>query len=279
MKKYIFILVCVFVFMSAVFSQTLRQPVSAIYLGLTSYSTQHQDVFSYLNNQSALAQMKNVATGVYGERRFLLSATSLYTAAVAIPTKNGNFGINVKYSGFKNFNENQMGLAYARSLGKKVDLGIQFNYYSYRIPSYNSANTINVEIGAMLHLTDQLNMGLHVYNPIGGRFSKTNEKLTTAYTVGVGYDVSNNFFVGTEIVKEENFPINVNVGIQYRFMKQFFARAGIASATSTVYTGFGIGWKNFRLDITGSYHPQLGLSPGLLLIMNFGESVAVSTNE
>lgn len=218
-----------------------------------------------------MAQIKNVVAGVYGESRFLLNATSLYTAAVAIPTKNGNFGVNIKYSGFKNFNENQIGVAYARSLGKKVDVGIQFNYYSYRIPAYNNASTVNIEFGAIIHLTDQLNVGLHVYNPIGGRFFKTNEKLTAAYTVGLGYDVSDNFFVGTEIVKEENFPINVNTGIQYRFMKQFFARAGITSATSTGYAGFGISWYTVRVDITGSYHPQLGLSPGVLLIMNFGK--------
>lgn len=279
LKKYICTTAFLFFLIPTGFSQSLRQPVSAIYLGLASYSTQHQDVFSYLNNQAALAQIKNVTTGVYGERKFLLSATSLYTAAVALPTKDGNFGINVKYSGFKNFNENQIGLAYARSLGKKVDVGIQFNYYGYLVPAYNSANTINVEVGAIFHLSGQLNMGMHVYNPIGGRFSNTNEKLTTAYTIGLGYDVSDNFFVGTEIVKEENFPINVNTGIQYRFLKQFFARAGIASATSTGYGGFGVSWNNLRLDITGSYHPQLGLSPGLLLIMNFGKQPNSLMNE
>ncbi len=271
LKKNIYTTACLFFFTSVCFSQSLRQPISAIYLGLASYSTQHNDVFSYLNNQAALAQIKNVGVGVYGETRFLLNATNLYAAAIAIPTKDGNFGINVKYSGFKNFNENQIGVAYARSLGKKVEVGIQFNYYSYRVPAYNSANTVNVEFGAIIHLTDQLNVGLHVYNPIGGRFSKTNEKLTAAYTIGLGYDVSDNFFVGTEIVKEENFPINVNTGIQYRFIKQFFARAGIESATSTGYAGFGISWNTSRLDITASYHPQLGLSPGLLLIMNFGK--------
>lgn len=279
MKKNIFITAILFFLSPVCFSQALRQPVAAIYPGLGSYSTQHDDVFSYLNNQAALAQIKNVAIGVYGERRFLLTATSLYTAAMAVPTKNGNFGINIKYSGFKNFNENQIGLAYARSLGKKVDIGVQFNYYGYRVPSYNSANTVNFEIGAIVHLTDQLNMGVHVYNPVGGKFSKTDEKLTSAYKVGLGYDVSERFFVSTEIVKEEDFPVNVNTGIQYRFMKQFFARAGIASATSTGYAGVGISWNNFRLDVTGSYHPQLGISPGLLLIMNFGTPAITSTNE
>ena len=279
MRKYIFIAAIVFLISADIFSQALRQPVAAVYLGLGSYSTQHDDVFSYLNNQAALAQIKNVTAGVYGERRFLLTATSLYTAAIAIPTKNGNFGINIKYSGFKNFNENQIGLAYARSLGKKCDVGVQFNYYSYKVPSYNSAATVNFEIGAIVHLTDKLNMGLHVYNPVGGKFSKTDEKLTAAYTVGLGYDVSDNFFISTEIVKEEDFPVNVNTGIQYRFMKQFFVRAGIVSATSTSYAGAGVSWKNFRLDVTGSYHPQLGLSPGLLFIFNFGTPANVTTNE
>lgn len=262
-----------------VFSQSLRQPVSAVYLGLAAYSTQHSDVFSYVSNQASLAQMKNISVGIYGERKFLLTETSLYTAAVAIPTKKGNFGVNIKYSGFKNFNENQIGLAYARSLGKKVDIGAQFNYYSYRVPSYNSASAYNFEVGAIFHLTDKLNMGIHVYNPVGGNFSKTDEKLASAYKVGIGYDVSDNFFVGSEIVKEENFPVNLITGVQYRFEKQFFARLGIATATSTGYAGVGLSWNNFRLDITGSYHPQLGLSPGLLLIMNVGKPNIVPDND
>jgi hypothetical protein len=123
----------------------------------------------------------------------------------------------------------------------------------------------------MVHLTDKLNMGVHVYNPVGGKFSKSDEKLTAAYKMGLGYDVSEQFFVSAEVIKEEDYPVNANAGVQYRFMKQFFARAGISSASSSGYVGVGIGWNKLRLDITGSYHPQLGLSPGLLLIMNFGD--------
>ena len=252
-------------------TQSLRQPISAVYLGLGAYSTEHTDVFSFVNNQAALAQVKGTTVGVYGEQRFLLSATSVYTAALAIPSKMGNFGVSVKYLGFKNFNENQIGLAYARSLGKKVNIGVQFNYYGYKVPAYNNANTVNFELGAVVHLTDQLNVGVHVYNPVGGKLSKTDEKLTSAYKFGLGYDASDRFFVSAEIVKEENFPVNMNAGIQYQFAKQFFARAGLASATSTGYAGVGLAWDNFRLDISGSYHPQLGISPGLLLIMKLGK--------
>ena len=279
MRKLFLIMAFIFYLPDVGYSQILRQPVSADNITLGSYSTKQYNVFSYLNNQAALAQMKYTSAGVYGERRFLLAATSLYSASFAIPTKNGNFGFNIMYSGFKNFNENQIGLAYARSLGKKVDVGIQFNYYGYSVPSYTSAATVNFEIGAIIHLTEQLNMGLHVYNPVGGKFTKTDEKITTAYTIGLGYDVSDNFFISTEIVKEENFPVNINVGIQYQFMSQFYAKAGIASATSAAYAGLGIAWNYFRLDVTASYHPQLGFSPGLLLIMNFGTTAISFTHE
>ncbi len=188
-----------------IYAQALRQPISAVYLGLGAYSTQQNDVFSFVNNQAALAQYEDAAAGVYGERRFMLTETSVYTAAIAIPSALGNFGVSVRYMGYKNFNENQVGLAYGRSLGKKVDIGVQFNYYGYSVPSYNSDNTVNFEIGAMVHLTDKLNAGLHVYNPVGGKFSKTDEKLTSAYKIGLGYDASEKFFISCRIGKGRRF--------------------------------------------------------------------------
>ena len=252
-------------------AQTLRQPISAVYLGLGAYSTLQNDVFSFTNNQAALANIEKAGVGVYGERRFMLTETSVYSAALAIPSSLGNFGVSIKYMGFKNFNENQIGLAYGRSLGKKIDIGVQFNYYGYKVPSYNSDNTVNFEIGALVHLTEKLNAAVHVYNPVGGKFSKTDEKLTSAYKFGLGYDASDKFFVSAELVKEEDFPVNMNAGFQYQFAKQFFARGGIASANSVSYAGVGLAWNNLRLDISGSYHPRLGLSPGLLLIYSFAK--------
>ena len=253
--------------------QSVRQPVSAIYLGLGAYSTRHCDAFSFVNNQAALAQIKNAAAGVYGERRFLLAATNRYSAAASFPGKLGNFGMNLAYSGFKNFNEYQMGLAYGRSLGPALDIGLQFNYYGYRIPAYQNAGAVTVELGAMLHLTDHLNAGIHVYNPTGGKMPKTGEQLAAVYKMGLGYDVSELFFVGAELVKEENNPVNVHAGIQYQLANRFFARMGISAQTASTYGGLGISWNNMRLDISGSYHPQLGWSPGLLLIIHSGTAI------
>ena len=240
------------------------------YISLGAYSKEQVDVFSFGNNQAALASMKSAAVGVYGERRFLLTETSLYSFAAAVPTSLGNFGLQLNYSGFKNFNENKIGLAYSRSLGSKLDIGIQFNYYGYRIPTYGNASTINFEAGAIVHFSEKLSGGIHIYNPIAGKLGKNgDEKLAAAYKLGAGYDASENFYVSAEIIKEEDKPVNVTGGIQYRFKKQFFVRAGFVGETSSGFGGVGLAWKALRLDISANYHPQLGFSPGLLLIANF----------
>jgi hypothetical protein len=267
--RILFISIICFILSTCLYGQALRNPISAGYLGLGAYSIDHVDAFSMTSNQASLAQIKEFSFGAYGEKRFLLDATNMYTAIVVMPTKKGNFGLQADYFGFKNFNESQLGIAYARSLGSKLDLGIKFNYYGFRIPAYGSASTIDFEIGAIAHLSDKVNAGIHIYNPIGGTFTKgDNEKLISIYKFGLGYEASKSFFVSGEIIKEEEQPVNVNVGFQYNFMKRFFVRAGTATASNNYYAGAGISWKNLRLDVTSSYHSPLGFSPGLLLIVN-----------
>jgi hypothetical protein len=241
------------------------------YIGLGAYSTKQVDPFSFTSNQAALAQVKSGGIGIFGERRFLLSENSNYGIAATFATKQlGNFGLQINYAGFASFNEQKAGLAYARSLGSKIDIGVQFNYYGYKIPAYNNASTINFEVGAIAHISEKLNAGVHVYNPISGKLGKSGEeKLAAAYKFGLGYDASDNFFVSTEIVKEENVPANVIGAVQYHFKKQFFVRAGFKTDNNTGFAGAGFLINNIRLDIATSFHPQLGISPGLLLMYNF----------
>ena len=253
-------------------AQSLRYSIGMPYLNLSAYSTKQTDPFSFTGNQAALAKATTGGIGVYGERRFLLADNSVYAIAATVPTKLGSFGVEVNYAGFQNFYEQKAGLAYGRSLGDKVDIGIQFNYYGYKIPTYQNRAAVNFEGGAIFHFSEKLNAGVHVYNPVGGTVDKVNkEKLAAVYKFGLGYDASENFYVSTEIVKEEDQPVNVTGGFQYRFKRQFFARAGFRSDNSTGYGGVGFLYEKLRIDVAASFHPQLGVSPAILLIYNFKE--------
>jgi len=251
-------------------SQQLRQPVTVPYTTLGAYSVNHADVYCFTANQASLAQLKNAAIAVYGERRFLLSELNNYTAAFGVPTRSGNFGLKAGYFGFRDYNETQLGLAYGRKLGDKVDLGVQFNYNGIRIAGYGNDAAISFELGTILHLTEKLHAGIHINNPVGGKFGKDQqEKLSSVYTAGIGYEASDKLFVSTEIIKEEDQAININAGLQYKFLSQLLTRIGLSTATSTGWMGVGLSWKSFRIDVTTAYHPQLGITPGLLLLFNF----------
>jgi hypothetical protein len=251
-------------------AQTVHSPIRANYIHTGAYSSNFTDAFSFISNQAALTEQKQASVGIYSERRFSLQELSNYTAAIAVPTSAGGFGFEANYFGFSDYNESQLGLAYAKKLGKFISIGVQFNYYSIQIAGYGNANTVNFETGLIIHPTEKLTAGFHVYNPVGGGFEKnTNEKLASLYNAGFGYEASSQVFVSAEIIKEENKPVNVNAGIQYIFAGQFFARAGIITESTSPYGGLGLHWKEFRVDATVSHHPQLGFTPGFLIIYEF----------
>jgi hypothetical protein len=271
-RKFLFPLILVLLKTSLLPAQTLLKPISANYIGLGAYSLNHVDVFSFTSNQASLAQLKTAAAGVYGERRFFLNELNNYTAVLALPTSTGNFGLKTNYYGFSDYNETQLGLAYGRKLGSKVDIGAQFNYNGIRIAGYGNATAISFELGTVLHITDKLHAGVHVANPVGGKFGKNQEeKLSSVYTIGLGYDASEKFFISAEIEKEEDQPVNVNAGMQYKFLPQLLARVGMSTATSSAWFGLGLTIKTLRIDVTTNYHPQLGITPGLMLLFNFNK--------
>jgi hypothetical protein len=250
-------------------AQVLRRPVAASYISTTAYSLLHADVFSFTSNPASLSQLKSAAIGVYGERRFMVNELSDYTIAIGLPTSSGNFGGEFLYNGFSDYNETEGGLAYGRKLGPKMDIGAQFNYQGIRITGYDPVSTISCELGMILHVTDRFHTGILISNPIGGNFGHDlGERLPFVYSVGFGYDASDKFFLSMAIGKEESQPVNVLAGFQYKFHPKLSARAGISSGTSSGWLGMGILFSSCRLDLITGYHPQLGITPGFLLIFS-----------
>jgi len=96
--------------------------------------------------------------------------------------------------------------------------------------------------------------------------------LRHVHSMGAGIDVSDKLFTGVEIIKEENQPVDVQAAIHYAFLPQFFVRGGVATQTSNYFAAVGFQLPAFRIDISGSYHQQLGWSPGILLLAKFGKN-------
>lgn len=252
-----------------VFAQAARRPVALLFSRLPAYSTNPLSPLSFEANQAALAGVQVFTAAIYGEKRFSLDALSQYAAAVAIPTKSGNFSLQGNYFGNVLHNEAQIGVAYARLLSEQLSVGLQFNYYTLHTAGYGSAGAITVEAGVLWQLAEGFKLGLHVYNPTAAAPAGVEaEKMPVIVNVGAGYTASEKLFVGAELEKAGNEAFQVNAGLQYYFAEKVFASGGLATQTGAFYLGLGAQLAALQLTVVASLHQQLGLTPGLMLVFN-----------
>lgn len=271
MKKKLF-LSCFWVAPFLVKGQFARSSASFAYAGPFACSRFQPNTLSTTVNPAALARITQSSMVIYGERKFNFPELSSVHALLGLVTGSGNrFGLSAHHSGFSSYNESQAVMGYGRPLGNKADIGIQFNYHSIRIGNgYGNASAITADAGILLHLSEKLHTGFYCRNPVGGKFGKeSGEKIPLVVGFGWGYDVSENFFIGASVEQEEKQPVRPEIGLQYRFVPQAWARIGIGAATGEGWIGLGYQLKKFGVEINAAYHPYLGFSPGLLLQFQF----------
>jgi hypothetical protein len=263
MKRIVLLGLCIYNMVCAE-SQVWRRPLAGI--GAAAYSTGQVDALSMINNPAALAELNNISAAIYMERRFLVKELSAYSFAAGLPTSKGNLGIAGYYHGDDAYTESKIGLLYARKLGPRINIAAQFNYYGNRVAGYGNTKTIGAQLGMIWHLTEQLNVGLHIDHP--SAIIDHKERPAKLYAFGCGYETGNKFFTSIEFIKEEDQPPAINVSLQYRFIESCMAGVGISSLTSSAWIGARFYWKTFQVGVMAVYHNRLGVTPGVLLGFN-----------
>ncbi len=235
-----------------------------IALQLTAYSSTHADVFSIKSNASAGTAMNKSSVGVYSDRPFLMKAFSSFNLCVVLPTAAGPFGLIIEQNGSKAFHQTALGIGYARKLANSIDLGLQFQYGMEKAGYYGHGASVKAAVGARFHITDHFCLGIQVQQP-KNLSSPAKEKKPAGFSLGGGWEPSQKVFIAGELFKEEDQPLHFRTGLTYYPDKCFVFRAGYAS-------GNGLNWsagtwiRSMRLEVTGSYHTQLGFTPGLALV-------------
>jgi hypothetical protein len=247
-------------------AQAFHSPISTPYILTGAYSRHFLGPFSFLGNQACLGSQEKLAIGTFSENRFMVEGLNLGSMTLSLPLADGGIGIRLGYFGFADYNESIVGLAYGRSLGKMASLGIQFNYTAYHITGYGNSGAMSIEIGALFHPAENIRIGCYTLQAAGGNSGNLDgEKLSSIYKMGIGYEASEQVFGILEIIKEESQQVSVNAALHYAFAQAWFAGIGIMTATASPYGWAGWAWKDLRVDIIVSHHPQLGYSPGIML--------------
>lgn len=221
-----------------------------------------RDEWAVLNNQAGFARLNNLATGFYYENLFMMKETGYRAGVFILPTRSGNFGLGITHFGFREYNESQIGVAYAKMFGPKFSVGLKLNYYHRGFgENYNSVNYLTFEVGIQADLTDQLSIGAHVYNPAGFFFEKEKKELIPSlFRLGLSFSLTKQVLLSIQADKDLFHPVNIRLGTEIRIADQFFIRAGTTTNPFTNAFGAGIALKKLRMDISGSVHYILGYS-------------------
>ena len=270
MKQAYFILLALNT-VSIVNASNENYPIGARSAAMGNAAVSSSDLWSAHHNQAGLGFVHNISGGIYYENRFLIKELSIKGGAVAVPVKGGTFGLCITNFGYSLYNENKYCFAFARSFGDKFSAGIAMDYLSTKISEgYGNTGVFAAELGIQAKPLKGLSIGAHVFNPTHSKLADYNdERIPTIIRLGVDYNFSDKVILAVETEKDISQKEIFKAGIEYKAVKEFYLRVGIATNPTLSSFGFGINLKNFKLDLSGNYHQTLGFSPQLSLTYAF----------
>lgn len=256
-----------FLFCGSSFAQSgTPQNAGARGAALGNASVTFTDINSAFANQAGLAELESFTATVFAEQRFLLTELQALSAAAALPTASGTFGITLHHFGFEAFREQRFGFAYARPLLEGTSIGAQILVLNTNIPEYGSRSNLTFEIGFTTQLMPQLKFAGHLYSPMRVEIVE-GEQLPTIFKLGTAYLPSDRVTLTAEVEKDIDFPARVKAGIEYQLVEQLHLRTGIA--TNPTNLAFGVGYKlqnGLSFDLASVYHQWLGFTPSIGII-------------
>lgn len=214
-------------------------------------------------NQAGITSVKNWSADVSVERRFNLQELTQLSFSVVKNLKIGSVGIMASNFGFDQYNEQKIGLVYARKLSPSLSLGGQFDVLRYNIENIGSKNLLSFELGMLLKINRQLSLGTHVFSPVNVEVTPDNE-INTRFRAGIKYSPSNKVFLLADLDKVLDRSLEFKFGFGYQPIQNLEVRAGINPTISQYTFGFRLTLKDkFKVSSAFGLNNILGNSPAL----------------
>jgi hypothetical protein len=238
------------------------EPIGARAASMGNASVSSTDIWSIFNNPAGIANQTALSAGVNYENRYLMKELGLKSAALLVPSRFGVLGLSFKQFGYSLYNENKVGLAYARSFGDILRIGVQLDYLSTKIAeTYDGAQLLTFEIGIQSTINDKISLGAYIFNPAG--FSATqysDDPAPIVARLGLTYNFTTSFSGIAEVEKNFETRASVRLGLEYLIQEKFSVRTGISTYPAQYTLGAGMQLRHFQFHIAGSMHQTLGVS-------------------
>lgn len=246
--------------------------IGARSISMGNISVVGTDFHSLYHNQAAMAYYGKSSVGLdYDQGFFADKNLSTKSVGAIINTGIGSLGVQMKYFGFQLYNEQKVGLAYGRKLGKYLAIGVQLDYFrTYIGQDYGNAQALSFEIGFYSKLSEKLELGAHILNPIGMTIgNEFKESLPIGFKFGLLYHIDENLLIACEVEKTLTEKAIYKFGLEYLISNYFSVRTGLSTQPTLFSFGMGLNLQKWHLDVGTAYHQNLGFTPRISLYFNF----------
>lgn len=219
-------------------------------------------------NQASLAFNTSLAAGINYQSRFNLKELSTCTAGFIMPVNSTSVGAIYSHFGYSDFRRSMTGLACGLNLANNIAAGIQVDYFAERTyGEYNDRNTLTFEIGTIISITENLQAGIHLFNPLPNAWRK--EYMPSTISVGTGIRISPSLFAALEadINSDERFV--AKTGFEYKAVKNFILRGGYNTDHNSFSFGLSYWMKPVKIDLAFATHDRLGISSSVAMLFIF----------
>lgn len=224
--------------------------------------------WQYFHNQALLAYNDAYAASVNYDNRFNIKELGTRSAAITIPAGNTSLGVVYSNYGYKDFRRISTGLAAGMRLGDCLSAGLQIDYFSERTyGEYESYQTITFELGIAYNITEDVRIGMHIFNPLPKSILELN--IPSAISTGIGANISEGLFLAAEITLITDNDIQLRTGFDYEIVKNLHLRTGYSTLNNSFSLGLGYKIRPVAIDIAFASHESLGLTSAISLTFSF----------
>jgi hypothetical protein len=221
--------------------------------------------WSSFHNQASLAYNKSFAAGFNYENRFGIREIGTSSAGMTIPAGKATIGAIYSHFGYSDFRRELAGLACGLELSEKLAAGVQADYFAERTPGeYNNNQFITCEAGLLITPSDNISIGIHLFNPVPNPVRKTS--VPTILRTGMGTKLGEALFAAVEAEMSTGRNLIIRTGLDYEASKNLWIRGGFCTENNSFSFGLGYLTKIVMIDLGFRTHDKLGVTSSASLI-------------
>lgn len=242
----------------------LLKPLGGRATAMGRTSVCEQQLWALWNNPSGLSKIQRWQCGLYYENQWMLKETAFKSGGIVRAIDDvGSFGLMVSQFGWNEQSENLFGLAYSRSFGPYLAVGLRADCWWLHLgEGYPDRLAPCFMLGIQSQVTERFMLGVTLYNPLNTRLKTLNEDaLPVVMRLGCAYHFTTDFVGQCEIEKSSQVRgISIGSGFEYTLFGRFHLRAGAQYNPNVISFGAGYTVRNLHVDVAAQMHQVLGAS-------------------